>query len=71
MTTPPARRRAAMRVFAIPALLAILMAGGLIAGLLGDGIWDATSWIALAVPLALIVWRTLKLPWPGGARARF
>jgi hypothetical protein len=67
MTT---RRHAALRIFAVPALLAVLTAGGLMAGLLGDGIWDDVSWVALAGPLALIAWRTLKLPWPGVSRSR-
>jgi hypothetical protein len=62
MTAPPARRHDAMRVFAVPALLAASMAAGLVAGLLGDGLWDVVSWLALALPLAVIVWRTLKLP---------
>jgi hypothetical protein len=49
----PGGLRAAIRVFAIPCLLAIAMAAGLISGLLGDGIWDTVSWTALGAPLAV------------------
>jgi amino acid transporter len=44
------------RIFAVPALLFVLTALGLAGALLGDGIWDVASWIALAIPLAVIVW---------------
>ncbi|WP_407353528.1 hypothetical protein [Luteimonas sp. R10] len=35
------------RIFAVPALLALVSSVGLVSGLLGDGVWDAVSWIAL------------------------
>ena len=41
------------RVFAIPAVLALLTAIGLISALLGDGFWDATAWLGLGVPTVL------------------
>lgn len=43
------------RVFAIPAVLALLTATGLIGALLGDGFWDATAWLGLGVPTLLAV----------------
>jgi hypothetical protein len=30
---------------------------GLLSALLGDGIWDVLSWIALAIPLVVIAWK--------------
>jgi hypothetical protein len=40
-------------IFLAPAILAIVSAAGLASALLGDGICDAASWIALATPLAV------------------
>ncbi|WP_170991516.1 hypothetical protein [Bradyrhizobium elkanii] len=31
-----------------------VIAFGLVSALLGDGIWDQASWLALAMPLAVI-----------------
>ena len=53
----PARTRSSFRrVFAIPALLAVLSAIGLLAALIGDDLWDALSWLGLGVPVAVILW---------------
>ncbi|MBV6750982.1 hypothetical protein KV580_11780 [Pseudomonas chlororaphis] len=41
------------KVFGIPALIALLSAAGLFAALLGDGAWDALSWLGLGIPAAL------------------
>jgi len=46
-------RRKLWAVLRWPALLAALSATGLLAALLGDGLWDALSWAALAVPVAI------------------
>ena len=43
------------RLWGIPILLAILSLFGLIAALLGDGLWDLLGWIALSVPLILVI----------------
>ncbi|HJU04233.1 MAG TPA: hypothetical protein VJ692_03710 [Nitrospiraceae bacterium] len=40
----------------MPILLSFLSAVGLVSALLGDGIWDALSWVALATPPAAIAW---------------
>ncbi len=56
------RRSNFLHVFGVPALLAILSAFGLVTALLGDGVWDVLSWIALAVPVAVIV----RHVWFGG-----
>jgi hypothetical protein len=54
MTRSHSRWRLYVHVFAIPAALATSIAVGLTSGVLGDGIWDVISWIALAVPLIVI-----------------
>jgi hypothetical protein len=48
--------RNALRVFGVPAALAVGSAFGLISALLGDGVWDTLSWFALGAPLAIIAW---------------
>ncbi|MGY4474099.1 hypothetical protein [Bradyrhizobium sp. USDA 3364] len=47
-------RRSITQVFLTPALISAVIAFGLVSALLGDGIWDQASWLALAVPLAVI-----------------
>ncbi len=38
-------------------VLAAITLYGLLSALWGDGIWDALSWIALAIPLFVIAWK--------------
>ena len=45
-----------IRIWPIPILLGILATFGLIAALLSDGIGDYLSWLALAIPVAVILW---------------
>jgi hypothetical protein len=44
------------QIFAVPFALAGLTAVGLISALLGDGIWDAASWLMLGAPAAASLW---------------
>jgi hypothetical protein len=44
-------------VWTIPALLGVLTLFGLLAALLGTGVWHWLSWIALCVPLGVIAWK--------------
>ncbi len=37
--------------------ISVITIYGLLSALLGDGIWDELSWVALAIPLAVIVWK--------------
>lgn len=53
-------RRSLTQIFLFPAIIAAIVALGLVSALLGDGIWDATSWIALVVPLAVTAFFVLK-----------
>jgi hypothetical protein len=46
--------------FALPVVIGVLSAVGLISALLGDGIWDAIAWIGLGIPALLGVWPLLK-----------
>jgi hypothetical protein len=43
------------RLWGKPLLIALLSLAGLITALLGDGYWDLFSWIALALPVIIIV----------------
>ena len=52
----------ALRVFGAPALLAASSAVGLLAALVGDGGWDALSWLALGAPVAAIGWYVRARP---------
>ena len=49
----------ASAIYRVPLLIAIVSAVGLASALLGDGLWDALSWLTLAMPvgLATIHWR--------------
>ena len=51
----PARRGAAA-IFAWPLAIGVLSAGGLAAGLMGEGGWDALAWLGLLPPVVL-AWR--------------
>lgn len=48
--------RAFVRLWGAPLVLGVLTALGLMSALLGDGLWDAVSWVALAVPVAVCLW---------------
>jgi hypothetical protein len=47
------RHRSAGEVFRAPALLAAASVGGLVSALIGDGLWDAVSWLLLGLPVAV------------------
>ncbi|RTL52872.1 MAG: hypothetical protein EKK40_06900 [Bradyrhizobiaceae bacterium] len=59
-------RRSFNMIWRWPAALAALVMFGLLSALLGQGgIWWPLSWIALAVPLAVIavcIWRSYRVP---------
>lgn len=56
----PANRRPLLRIFGIPILLGLSSALGLLSALLGDGVWDMVSWFALGLPLAVVLWFSLR-----------
>jgi hypothetical protein len=47
-------RRSPAQIFLPPAIIAVIVTVGLLAALLGDGMWDMASWLALALPLAVL-----------------
>ncbi|MFJ4493384.1 hypothetical protein [Pseudomonas atacamensis] len=49
------RQSSFWKVFSTPIVIALLSATGLFAALLGDGIWDALSWVGLGVPAFLAI----------------
>jgi hypothetical protein len=44
------------KVYGPAIVIAAITLGGLLSALFGDGVWDELSWIALAVPLGVLVW---------------
>ncbi|BBK43507.1 hypothetical protein STVA_35270 [Allostella vacuolata] len=52
----PAAAQSLRRIFAAPAAIALLSIVGLVAALLGDGVYDILSWIGLLVPVLAIAW---------------
>jgi hypothetical protein len=52
--------RSLNQIFAAPLVIAIVSTVGLISALVGDGWWDAVSWVALGLPVLLyllFIWR--------------
>jgi hypothetical protein len=56
----PNPRRSTAQIFLLPAIISLVIAFGLVSALLGDGVWDVLSWLALAVPAITIVGFLLK-----------
>ncbi|MBI6951139.1 hypothetical protein ACVWY1_002029 [Pseudomonas sp. TE6288] len=58
------RSQATVRIFAWPALIAILGLLGLFAALLGDGGWDILAWAGLGLPALVslrgLLWRRVR-----------
>jgi hypothetical protein len=58
------------QIFAAPIMVGALSVIGLVAALVGDGWWDALSWLSLTLPVLLyfffVIWR--RRGWPGQAR---
>ncbi|UZK69319.1 hypothetical protein OKW76_15090 [Sphingomonas sp. S1-29] len=50
------RSRSTGAIFVVPLLLAVASMIGLVAALLGDGVADIVSWVALGLPVAAVVW---------------
>lgn len=50
------QRRGLRAIFAIPLLLALASVAGLVVALTGDGLRDAASWAALAIPVLAVAW---------------
>ena len=50
------RRNSLRAIFAVPMLLALVSIAGLVVALTGDGLRDAASWAALAIPVFAVGW---------------
>ena len=50
------RRNGLRAIFAVPLLLALVSIAGLVVALTGDGLRDAASWAALALPVLAVGW---------------
>jgi len=42
-----------LQILKVPLTIAAITLFGLLSALLGDGVWDAVSWIALAAPVGI------------------
>lgn len=49
-------RRSSTQIWMAPVVIGLLSLVGLLAALLGDGMADVLSWLALAVPVGVSVW---------------
>lgn len=54
--------RMSWRVWGWPIALGAASAAGLVAALVGDGAWDAVSWITLAAPVVVTVLCVVRRP---------
>ena len=48
------------RIFALPLLIGITSIVGLLAALLGDGVYDTVSWLGLGLPVAAVIYAYAK-----------
>ena len=46
--------------FALPLVIALLCLAGLVVALAGDGWRDTLSWLALATPVAAVLWAAAR-----------
>ena len=54
------RRQTTKNIFRWPLWLGVLTVAGLASALFGNDGWDALSWIALAIPLAVLGWKASR-----------
>lgn len=52
--------RSMLRVWCAPGVLALISAAGLLSGLLADGVGDVVSWLALAAPIVVVLYRVAR-----------
>lgn len=45
------------KVYGPAIVIAVITLCGLLSALLGDGVWDELSWVALAIPIAVVGWK--------------
>jgi len=49
-----------LRLWGMPLVLALATLVGLLAALIGDGLWDALSWLLLSSLVLVVVWYIAK-----------
>lgn len=49
-------RRSLKAIFAVPLVVGLLSLIGLVAALLGDGVWDAAGWLTIGMSIIVLVW---------------
>lgn len=42
--------------YLMPLIIAVVSSAGLLFALIGDGLWDYLSWLALGLPVAIGLW---------------
>jgi hypothetical protein len=50
----------ASQIWGMPIVIGMLSGIGLLSALLGDGMWDALSWLALTAPLVVTIWCVVR-----------
>lgn len=50
------RRKTSWQIFVAPTFIALLSLVGLLAALLGNGVFDWVSWVGLAAPVLIVGW---------------
>lgn len=51
------------QIWGMPVLLGVISLVGLLSALLGDGVWDGVSWLALGLPNGIIAWYVIRSGW--------
>jgi hypothetical protein len=54
------RNKTSLKVWSFPLLLAALIISGLLAALLGTGIWYFFSWLAMSIPIIVVLYNWIK-----------
>jgi hypothetical protein len=56
MAATPVLRGLLGRTYFMPLIIAVVSSAGLLFALIGDGLWDYLSWLALGFPVAIALW---------------
>lgn len=68
MSRPILTKSPLRKIYTLPTVIAVVSGVGLIFALLGDGVWDVMSWLAVGLPLGVAAWvwsRTIERPRSG------
>ena len=70
MAATPVRRGLLGRTYLMPLIIAVVSSAGLLFALIGDGLWDYLSWLALGFPVAIGLWFWQGSSWNQRRRRR-